>query len=203
MCTKHNNSQIKGQFEVHYRQEKRQVSFQKIRRLSKRGEWMFIELYDCLFIGTRRGCQKLRRRDRYMRKKITFHFVSVIIVIESDQPLSSFSQIFFVCIFRRRCICSKFRSNTTYRFAFLTLLKILTFQTSSSHKIHSVRTHKTHSLFALTYIIKAKTHLSTYFLSSTFICFRYNLLKQFGTRPRNKTCRHHDNSLKTHAFTFI
>ena len=147
MCTKHNNSQIKGQFEVHYRQEKRQVSFQKIRRLSKRGEWMFIELYDCLFIGIRRGCQKLRRRDRYMRKKITFHFVSVIIVIESDQPLSSFSQIFFVCIFRRRCICSKFRSNTTYRFAFLTLLKILTNQTS----IHTRYTH-THTQNTLSFL---------------------------------------------------
>ena len=138
-----------------------------------------------------------------MRKKITFHFVSVIIVIESDQPLSSFSQIFFVCIFRRRCICSKFRSNTTYRFAFLTLLKILTNQTSI-HTRYTPHAHTKHTLFfAITYITKAKTHLSTYFLSSTFICFRYNLLKQFGTRPRNKTCRHHDNSLKTHAFTFI
>ena len=134
MCTKHNNSQIKGQFSVTLQtREKTSQFLENHRELSKRGEWMFIELYDCLFIGIRRGCQKLRRRDRYMRKKITFHFVSVIIVIESDQPLSSFSQIFFVCIFRRRCICSKFRSNTTYRFAFLTLLKILTFQTSSSH----------------------------------------------------------------------
>ena len=76
MCTKHNNSQIKANSEYIIDKRRDKLVFRKS-GLSKRGEWMFIELCDCLFTGTtmsEAGWQR-KREENIKGKRNNFSFL--------------------------------------------------------------------------------------------------------------------------------